>query len=82
LQLSSGQHLDYSDIFEYAMSSLVQTWAYIRLPTAEAYGTFFMCSRSKSFCGHWLNSNLSPFTMGATLGEQLFILNLSRTLLI
>ena len=36
----------------YAMYGRVQTWAYIRLPTADAYGMFFICSFCKSFLGY------------------------------
>ena len=36
----------------HVMSGLVQTWAYIRLPIANAYGMSFICSFLRSFLGH------------------------------
>ena len=53
----------------YAILGLVLTWVYIRLPTIGAYND----SLSRLFSRHRFKHNRSPFTIGATLGEQSFI---------
>ena len=47
----------------YARYRRVQTWAYTRLPTAEAYGIFCISLCSKSFLGHWLRLKLFPLAI-------------------
>jgi len=51
-----------------AKSGRVHTWAYCKLPTAEAYGTAFIWSISCWFLGHWNFPKLSLLTIGAGVG--------------
>ena len=43
----------------YGLSERVQTSAYIRLLSADAYGMSLICSFCRSFLGHWSRLNLS-----------------------
>ena len=59
-----------------AISGLVQTIAYIKLPTAEAYGTSAMWSRSSAILGDCSFYNLKWFVNGVVLGLASLTLNL------
>src|ERR1700733_12907034 len=59
-----------------AMSGLVQTIAYIKLPTTLAYGTRDILSSSSCVLGHCLADNLTPTGTGTFMGLLSCILNL------
>ncbi|WZZ23400.1 hypothetical protein YC2023_006801 [Brassica napus] len=62
------------------MSGLVHTIAYMRLPTADAYGVVFISSFSFSLVGLCSEHNLKCPPSGVFTGFALFMLNLSNTL--
>lgn len=63
-------------------SGLVQTYAYIKLPTADAWGMLLIRSFFNAFYGHWFWLKFSSLTLGATKNALFVILNLSKAFLI
>ncbi|KAK4566651.1 hypothetical protein RGQ29_002779 [Quercus rubra] len=62
-----------------AMSGLVHTIAYIKLPIAEAYGTLLIWSLSSSVFGDCSLLSLKLLSKGVLTGLASFMLNLLRT---
>jgi hypothetical protein len=62
-----------------AISGLVQTIAYIKLPTGDEYGTLDMYSISSCVLGHISLINLKWLAKGVLTGFAFCILNLSNT---
>ena len=62
-----------------AISGLVQTIAYIKLPTLDAYGTLDIYSISSWVLGHISLISLKQIEKGVLTGFSFYILNIFNT---